>query len=89
MRAALILFLQLFFSIFLFAQNVIKQLPAKRTTSVIKIDGIPDEAAWKESIPATDFVEFKPTPGRLEDSANKTVVYLLYDNTSVYVGGFC
>ncbi|MGI8600674.1 MAG: DUF5916 domain-containing protein [Chitinophagaceae bacterium] len=89
MRAALILFLQLFFSIFLFAQNVIKQLPAKRTTSVIKIDGIPDEAAWKEAIPATDFVEFKPTPGRLEDSANKTVVYLLYDNTSVYVGGFC
>ena len=66
-----------------------KHLPAKRTTSAIKIDGLIDEAAWKESQPATDFFEWRPNPGAVENPANKTVVYLLYDNTSVYIGGFC
>lgn len=66
-----------------------KQLPAKRTTAAIKIDGVIDEAAWKESQPATDFVEWRPTPGVIENPANKTVIYLLYDNVSVYVGGYC
>lgn len=66
-----------------------KQLPAKRTTAAIKIDGLIDEAAWKDVQPATDFFEWRPNPGVIENPANKTVVYLLYDNTSVYIGGFC
>src|SRR5438270_10673593 len=68
---------------------VARSLPAKRTTAAIKIDGSLDEAAWKEAVPATNFVEFRPNPNRMEDSTNRTVVYLLYDNTSVYVGGYC
>lgn len=79
-----------FFSQLLCAQQPApKQLPAKRTTAALKIDGLVDEAAWKESLPATGFVEWRPTAGAAEDPANKTVIYLLYDNTSVYVGGYC
>ena len=70
-------------------QPVPKQLAAKRTTASIKIDGIIDEPAWKEVQPATDFVEWRPTPGVVENATNKTVVYLIYDNTSVYIGGYC
>lgn len=66
-----------------------KSLPAKRTTTTLKIDGNLDEPVWKEATPATHFVEMRPTAGREEDSATRTVVYLLYDNTSVYVGGYC
>lgn len=66
-----------------------KQLPAKRTTASIKIDGEINEAAWKDALPATDFVEWRPSAGAAENSSNKTVVYFLYDNTSVYVGGYC
>jgi hypothetical protein len=66
-----------------------KSLPAKRTTATLKIDGALEEAAWKEAAPATGFIEMRPTAGKLEDSANRTVVYLLYDNTSVYIGGYC
>ncbi|MGZ3858952.1 MAG: DUF5916 domain-containing protein [Flavisolibacter sp.] len=80
----------LLFSLGVFSQNLhLKQIPAIRTTATIKIDGNPDEAAWKEAIPATDFIEWRPSPGKKEDSSNKTVVYFLYDNTSIYVGGFC
>jgi len=73
----------------LFAQPVRKQLPSRRTTSNIKIDGSIDEAAWKEAVPATGFIEWRPTAGTPEDTANKTEVYMLYDNTSVFIGGFC
>lgn len=66
-----------------------KSIPARRTTASIKVDGEIDEAAWKEAVPATDFVEWRPTPGVPENAASKTIVYLLYDNTSVYIGGFC
>jgi hypothetical protein len=69
------------------AQKVVKQLPAKRTTANFKIDGELNEPEWKQATPATDFVEFRPSAGKPE--VNKTVVYILYDNTSVYVGGYC
>jgi hypothetical protein len=72
-----------------FAQPPKKQLAAQRTTSIIKIDGSLDEAAWKNAIPASNFVEWRPTAGRPEDSATRTLVYILYDNSSVYVGGYC
>lgn len=85
----LVVLLLLYVPFFSLAQPVHKELPAKRTNSTFKIDGILEEAAWKEAVPATGFVEWRPTAGKPEDSATRTVVYLLYDNTSVYVGGHC
>lgn len=78
-----------FISFYSFGQAKSKQLVAKRTTATIKIDGNPDEAAWKDAGIATDFVEWRPDAGKPENPATKTVVYLLYDNTSVYIGGYC
>ncbi|MDP4263013.1 MAG: DUF5916 domain-containing protein [Bacteroidota bacterium] len=71
------------------SQPAPKKLPAKRTTASFKIDGILDEAAWKEAIPATDFVEWRPTFGAHEDPSCRTEIYILYDNTSIYIGGYC
>ncbi len=66
-----------------------KQLQAKRTSAAIKVDGNIDEAAWKEVLPATNFIEQRPDAGKMEENINRTEVYLLYDNTSIYVGGYC
>ena len=66
-----------------------KQLPAKRTTASIKIDGKLDEVAWKETTPATDFIEWRPNYGTVEERDTRTEVYLLYDNTAIYVAGYC
>ncbi|MBO9681873.1 MAG: carbohydrate binding family 9 domain-containing protein [Flavisolibacter sp.] len=77
------------FSFRLSAQPTPKQLAAKRTTASIKIDGKLDEAAWKEAQPATNFVEWRPNFGAVEDHDTRTEVYLLYDNTAIYVGGYC
>lgn len=71
------------------AQSPKKQLPAQRVTSALKIDGNLDEEAWKNAIPAEDFVEWRPDAGKPESPQTKTVVYILYDNNSVYLGGYC
>ena len=89
MRLVIFLFLIVFALPLAAQQPAPKSLPAKRTTASLKIDGNIDEPAWKEATPATDFVEWRPNPGVSENAANKTVLYFLYDNASVYVGGYC
>ncbi len=89
MRSVAILLIALLFQQNVYSQTPAKQLQAKRTTASIKIDGNLDDAAWKEVTPATNFIEQRPNPGKIEENMNRTEIYLLYDNTSVYVGGYC
>ena len=89
MRTAFLLLFSLLFYQYTFSQNQIKQLPAKRATTTIKIDGILDDAAWKDVTPATDFIEQRPNAGKKEQNESRTEIYLMYDNTSIYVGGYC
>ncbi len=71
------------------AQTQVRKLAAQRTAASFKIDGILNEPAWKAAPVATGLIEFRPTPGAGENPANKTEIYILYDNTSIYVGGYC
>ncbi len=89
MRGFCLFILLFLYSFFANAQLATKKLVAQRTTSVIKIDGNLDEAAWKAAVPAKDFIEFRPDFGKPEAATSRTVVYLLYDNNSMYVGGYC
>ncbi len=66
-----------------------RSIPAKRTVSTIKIDGVLDEPAWKDAAKATDFVELQPVLNRKESFENRTEVYFLYSNMGVYIGGYC
>jgi hypothetical protein len=61
-----------------------KQLGAVRITEPLKIDGVLNEAAWKDAEIATDFIQFRPVPGPKE--AHKTEVRVLYDNEAIYIG---
>ncbi|RYY99656.1 MAG: hypothetical protein EOO11_04235 [Chitinophagaceae bacterium] len=87
--AALCLVFLASFSLRAAAQAPQRQLPAKRTTASFKIDGDLSEAAWKEAQPADKFIEWRPTAGKPENPETGTEVYILYDNTSIYIGGFC
>lgn len=71
------------------AQSQPRQLAAKRIDATIKIDGVLDEPVWKETTPAADFIEWRPNPGAKEDPTAKTEVYIVYDNTSIYIAGYC
>src|SRR5436190_20178917 len=66
-----------------------KQIPARRATTVIKIDGKLDDIAWKDAPIATNFVELRPVAFRKEEQSNRTEVYFLYDDQVIYIGGYC
>ncbi len=62
-----------------------KNLPAVRTTLTPKIDGKIDEPIWDKAGIASNFVQMKPNPGKVEAEKNKTLVKLLYDDEAIYV----
>jgi hypothetical protein len=66
-----------------------KELVAKRTTQPVKIDGLINDAAWKDAAVMTDLIEFRPKVGDKEVYANRTVTYLMYDDEGIYFGGYC
>ena len=71
-----------------YSQSEKKKLIAQRTNSIIKIDGILDDVAWKDAPVADKFIELRPTPFIPETGDNATQIYLLYSNEGVYVGGY-
>jgi len=71
-----------------YAQTAKKQLAAKRITTAIKIDGVLDDAAWKDAPVADKFIALRPTPFIPENPDNATQVYFVYDNEGIYVGGY-
>jgi hypothetical protein len=67
-----------------------KKLTAQRLGNFkLKIDGVLDDEAWKTAPVAKDFFEYRPNAGAKEAYDSRTEVYILYDNTGIYIGGYC
>jgi len=81
--------LVVFFVSFFYTNNLLgedKKIIAVRTDSPPKIDGILDEDVWTQSNVASNFFMLNPGDGTPERNNQKTIVYILYDNTAIYVG---
>jgi len=92
MKPLLLAFCATLLSMNLMAQAVektVKKIPAVRTTQKIVIDGDLKDEAWQLAPIATDMVEWRPSYGKIEDYKNRTEIRILYDNSAIYVGGFC
>jgi hypothetical protein len=73
----------------IFSQTISrKELPAKRTTQKVKIDGLINEAAWKDAAMMSDLTEFRPKMGAKESFENRSETWLMYDNEGIYFGGY-
>ena len=66
-----------------------KELPAKRTTQSVKIDGLINDSAWKDAAMMTNLIEFRPKMGAVEAYEVRTETYLMYNDEGIYFGGFC
>ena len=91
-KTSLVLILCALVSIYSRAQTnaaVHKKLEAKRATTPIVIDGIANEAAWKDAPAALGYTEFRPTPFKTESQDTRTEVYMLYNDEGIYLGGYC
>ena len=64
-----------------------KVVSALRITDKITIDGKLEEPAWKQALPAKDFLQQRPRNG--EPAVEKTEVWFLYDDDNLYVGAIC
>ncbi len=71
-----------------FSQVEKRNLAIKRINSPVKIDGVLNDAVWKNAPLANKFIELRPTPFKPESAENASEVYFLYDNEGVYVGGY-
>ncbi len=72
-----------------YTQEPVMSLKAVRTTQKILIDGDIADEAWKSAPLATGFTEWRPTFGVKEEDKNRTEVRILYDNSAIYISGFC
>jgi len=61
-----------------------KSVEAVRITTPITIDGILDEAVYKQVKPANNFVQLQPYNGK--PAMQPTEVYFFYDQSAIYVG---
>ena len=64
-------------------------LEAKRTSRVVKIDGLLKDSAWSDAAVMSDLIEFRPKIGAHENYGTRTVSYLMYNDEGIYFGGFC
>ena len=66
------------------AQLEKKESTAVRITNSPRIDGILDDAAWKEAPVLSDFVQWTPYNG--DSPSQPTEVFVCYDDDALYVG---
>lgn len=69
------------------AQAPTRTLRAHRIATAIRVDGVLDEAAWREAEAAADFVQQDPETGR--PASEITEVRVLIDNEAIYFGVTC
>jgi hypothetical protein len=72
-----------------FAQVSPRSLPAVRTQARIVIDGQLTDSAWQSAPLATNFVEWRPSFGNIENEKSRTEIRILYDDNALYISGFC
>lgn len=70
-------------------EKIVKKVAAVRTTGKIVIDGNIGDSAWAAAPLITDFVEWRPSFGRKENDNARTEMRILYDNSNIYVSGYC
>jgi hypothetical protein len=66
------------------AQPVKKSIPAHYSQGTIKIDGSIDEPAWKDALPAGNFVQQSPYNG--PPAMLPSEVRIAYDQSGIYIG---
>lgn len=86
MKLRLLLVLILLTSISLSSVAQVKSLQAVKVAVGPHIDGLLDDEAWKNVLPATNFITNQPTFGK--PSSVRTEVKVVYDNDALYIGAY-
>jgi len=66
----------------IFSQERTKIAPVSRTDSPPKIDGLIEDACWKDTEPVSGFIQFDPVNG--VRASEETLVWIVYDQKNIY-----
>lgn len=69
-------------------QDPVRRIPAVRATLPVKMDGVPNEAAWSTAAVIEDLLEQRPVFNRKEEYDTRTEARIMYDDNAVYISGF-
>lgn len=64
----------------------VKTTQAVKTTLAPRIDGVLNDAGWKEAPVLSDFIQNSPTPGK--PGSSRSEVRIIYDDAAIYVGAY-
>jgi hypothetical protein len=84
-RVVFFIFIFLFATCKLHAQQSKSIAIATKTLSAPHIDGNPDEDSWQNAIPIDNFQQYDPFHGK--NSRFKTEIRIIYDNEAIYFSG--
>ena len=87
MKTPLLIVLILLFNLPTTAQSK-KKYNITRATIAPKIDGVLDDDIWRDTQIASDFIQFKPTLGKLDPHNKRTEVKMAYDDTGIYISAY-
>jgi hypothetical protein len=65
-----------------------KSFTISRTEITPKIDGVLDDAIWREAIDVKGFTQFRPNVGVMDTEVNKTIVKMSYDDNALYISAY-
>ena len=68
-------------------QSNLKEMYAVRVQTPPVLDGILDDEVWKNAIPNSDFLQFRPY--NMAPPSERTEVRLVYDDNYIYIGVNC
>ena len=63
------------------------EVNASATTVTPKIDGILDDAVWRQTTPVTGFIQSEPDEGQA--ATQRTEVHVAYDANFIYIAAYC
>ena len=60
---------------------------AIRVSEPVRIDGVLDEAVYRDALPASGFIQTEPLAGRL--ATEQTEAWIFFDDDNLYIGARC
>ncbi|WKD86898.1 hypothetical protein KCTC32516_02278 [Polaribacter huanghezhanensis] len=85
LRSISLLFLLIFQVTFSQIKTDRKKIAATRITTPPKIDGILDDAAWKNAELIKDFIVFRPDNGKKVADEYRTIAKVVYNDDAIYI----
>lgn len=87
MKCVLISFFVLWNTLALWGQTEANQIKVNKVSGAVVLDGMLDDAIWKDVLPSKNFQQYFPTDSL--SAKHDTEIYMAYDDDFIYIAAKC